>query len=47
MTIGELTELIKDVVEFESGIYNISKSDGMPQKPLNVELVGWLGWVKG
>ncbi len=43
--IKELAEIIKNVVEFKGEIvWNKSKPDGTPRKPLNVTKVKGLGW---
>lgn len=45
ITIGELAELIKEIVEFEGAIRkDISKPDGTPQKLLDITKLSSLGW---
>jgi GDP-L-fucose synthase len=45
ITIGELAELIKEIVGFEGKIkYDISKPDGTPQKLLDITKLSSLGW---
>lgn len=45
ITIGELAELIKEIVEFEGSIRkDISKPDGTPQKLLDITKLSSLGW---
>jgi GDP-L-fucose synthase len=45
ITIGELAELIKEIVEFEGKIkLDTSKPDGTPQKLLDITKLNSLGW---
>lgn len=45
VTIKELAELIKKIVEFEGElVFNISKPDGTPRKLLDVSKINSLGW---
>lgn len=45
ITIGELAELIKEIIGFEGKIkYDTSKPDGTPQKQLDVTKLNSLGW---
>jgi GDP-L-fucose synthase len=45
ITIGELSELIKQIVEFKGGIlYDSSKPDGTPRKLTDVSRLKSLGW---
>ena len=45
ITIGELAELIKEIVGFEGKIkYDTSKPDGTPQKLLDITKLNSLGW---
>jgi len=48
ITIGELAELVKDIVGFAGKIvYDTSKPDGTPQKLLDVSRMSALGWKAG
>lgn len=45
ITIGELAELIKEIIGFEGKIkYDTSKPDGTPQKRLDITKLNSLGW---
>jgi GDP-L-fucose synthase len=45
VTIKELAELIKEVVDYDGGIvWDTSKPDGTPRKLLDVNRIGKLGW---
>jgi GDP-L-fucose synthase len=46
ITIKELAELIKQIVEFQGSIgWDSSKPDGTPRKLLDVSRIGALGWT--
>lgn len=48
VTIGELAEMVKDVVGFDGDIvYDTDKPDGAPRKLLNVDKMKRLGWQAG
>jgi GDP-L-fucose synthase len=45
LTIGDIAEIVKEVVDFEGTIrHDRSKPDGMPQKLLDISRIGRLGW---
>ena len=45
ISIGELAELVKDVVGFDGEItYDTTKPDGTPRKQLDTSLINHLGW---
>ena len=45
LSIRELAELVKDIVEFEGNlVFDTSKPDGTPRKLLDVSKLGQLGW---
>ena len=45
MTIRELAETVKDVVEFDGDlVFDYTKPDGTPRKLMDVSLLANLGW---
>lgn len=48
ITIGNLAEMVKDVVEYKGELaYDTSKPDGTPRKLLDVSKINGLGWHAG